>query len=130
VCCQPRYAPLHGNVNLPHLILPVPRNSLQERSLPGKEFDQLHSTKQFLQQLCPLVRPHHRLSSNVEQRLHDLTLQWGQDDEDGEACQGTWPEGAEQQTKTDQHLDWCGPKHVKESAAEIYSRDVRRDVVD
>jgi len=63
--------------------------TLQEGNLPGKKFDKLYASEKFLEQLRPLIRPFHGLFSKLEERLHNLALYWGENDEDGKAGQST-----------------------------------------
>jgi hypothetical protein len=51
---------------LPHFTFPISTNLVQKGIFPCEELDQFHATQQFLKQLCPLIRPYHRLSTNRE----------------------------------------------------------------
>jgi hypothetical protein len=54
----------------------------------------------------------------------------GENYEDGESCQRARPHIPYQQTETDRHLDRCSPGHMEEATAEVYPRDISRDVID
>ena len=83
-----------------------------------------------MQQFCPLVCPLHCLSSGLGQGLHDPAQYRSENYEDGEPCQRARPQGGYEQTEADRHLNGRGPAHVEAATAEVYPRDIGRDVID